>query len=213
MHWQTVTPQLSAALERLMQEPLFASFRLVGGTALSLQLGHRVSVDIDMFTDIPYGSVDFGAIDKFLRDAFDYVWPPDHSLQAGMGQSYIIGNSQQDSIKLDLYYTDLFAWAKVVSNGIRMAAIEEIAAMKMDIVQRTGRKKDFWDIHELAERFSIREMIAFHKKRYPYNHDDALIRSNLTNFTSADDDFDPECLKGKHWELVKLDIIEMMEES
>lgn len=213
IHWQTVTGQLNTALQRLMKEPLFESFRLVGGTALSLQLGHRLSVDIDMFTDVPYGAIDFGAIDKFLRQTFAYVWPSVQSAPVGMGQSYIVGDSEKDSIKLDLYYTDPFLWDMVISNGIRMAAIEEIAAMKIDIVQRTGRKKDFWDLHELAESFSISEMIAFHKQRYPYAHDEALIRTNLTNFNAADNDFDPECLKGKYWELVKLDIVEMMDES
>ncbi|MGB3452693.1 MAG: nucleotidyl transferase AbiEii/AbiGii toxin family protein [Moheibacter sp.] len=40
---------------------------MVGGTALSLQLGHRTSVDIDLFSDLEYGSIDFKVIDTFLK--------------------------------------------------------------------------------------------------------------------------------------------------
>ena len=58
-------------LKRLMDEPAFNGLRLVGGTALSLQLGHRVSVDIDLFSDCDYGSIDFGiaivTISSFLH--------------------------------------------------------------------------------------------------------------------------------------------------
>ncbi len=51
-------------------------------------------------------------------------------------------------------------------------------------------------------------MIALHKQRYPYTHDENQIRKNFTDFKNADDDFDPVCLKGKHWEIIKLDIID-----
>ena len=59
LHYDTVKPVLHMALTKLMQLPELESFRLVGGTALSLQKGHRLSVDIDMFTDSYYGSLDF----------------------------------------------------------------------------------------------------------------------------------------------------------
>ena len=145
-HWQTVTGLLKDTLQRLMAEPLFQPFRLVGGTAFSLQKGHRISVDIDLFTDAAYD-----------------------------------------------------------------ASIKEIAAMKMDVVQRSGRKKDFWDLHEMLGTYSLSEMIAFHESRYPYAHDEQMIWNNLTNFTDADNDFDPECLTGKQWEIVKLDIVESVQ--
>lgn len=73
-----------------MQEPLFAPFRLVGGTALSLQLGHRMSDDIDLFTDHEYGSIDFDAIDSYLRNQFHYVTPKIPG-PMGMGVSYMVG--------------------------------------------------------------------------------------------------------------------------
>jgi hypothetical protein len=78
----------------------------------------------------------------------------------------------------------------------------------MDLVQRGGRKKDFWDINEFTSEFSFEKMLALHKKRYPYSHNSALIKQNFTNFSSADQDFDPICLRGNYWELIKLDIIE-----
>jgi hypothetical protein len=56
-------------------------------------------------------------------------------------------------------------------------------------------------------------MIELHKTRYPYNHDEGLIRANFTNFTIADDDFDPICLKGKYWELIKYDFVHAIQQS
>lgn len=82
--------------------------------------------------------------------------------------------------------------------------------MKIEVVQHGGRKKDFWDIHALLDNYTIEHMIELHKERYPYSHNATLIKNNLTNFVSADDDFDPVCLWGKHWEVIKLDLIEIM---
>ena len=82
--------------------------------------------------------------------------------------------------------------------------------MKMDVIMRNGRKKDFWDVHELLEDYSLDKMLDLHKKRYAYSHDRNLIISKLTDFRLADDDFEPNCLKGKHWELIKLDLIDLV---
>lgn len=51
-----------------MVADVFSDFRLVGGTALSLLRGHRMSIDIDLFTDAEYGTINFEAIDLFLRE-------------------------------------------------------------------------------------------------------------------------------------------------
>lgn len=213
LYWNSVTPLLQSALHQLMNAPLFSPFRLVGGTSLSLQLGHRISVDIDLFTDAPYGTINFEALDSYLRSAFTYVTPPDN-MPVGMGRPYFIGNSVEDAIKLDLYYTtDPFFQPELVKENIRMATIEEIIAMKIDVIQRGGRKKDFWDLHEIMDNYDIRQMIALHEERYPYTHDEAAIKANFTNFSDADNDFEPNCLRGKFWELIKLDIIQELEKS
>lgn len=207
LHYETVSPQLTSYLNTLMSAKEFECFRLVGGTALSLQLGHRVSVDIDMFTDATYGSVDFKTLEEYLKCTFGYV---DHfSLDnPAIGMSFSVGNDEESAVKVDLYYTDTYIRPALVVDNIRLATLEEIAAMKIDVVQRGGRKKDFWDIHELLSKLSINEMLELHEQRYEYGHDRNLILNKLMDFNIADEDLEPKCLRGKYWEFIREDIEE-----
>lgn len=186
----------------------FNKFRLVGGTALSLQLGHRISVDIDLFTDENYRTIDFGKIAELLEKKYGKIHQ-NHLEIIGMGKSFSLKHDSKDALKVDVYYTDPFVFPMIETDGIRMASLEEISAMKLEILLNGGRKKDFWDLHELLERFTFKEMISFHSKRYysdeTYNH----WKSCLHNFTKADLDADPECLRGKFWDLIKLDLLEI----
>ncbi|WP_134091900.1 nucleotidyl transferase AbiEii/AbiGii toxin family protein [Olivibacter sp. XZL3] len=208
LYWNTVNDLLRQTLLTLMQAPILADFRLVGGTALSLHLGHRMSVDIDLFTDGNHGSVDFEAVDQYLLAAFPFVQGDIGGLP-GFGRSYLIGNSPEDHIKLDVYYSqEKFIWPLVELEGVRLASLEDIIAMKVDVVSRGGRKKDFWDIHELMGKYLLSQMLLFHEERHPYVHDRNQIISNFENFKRADEDFDPICLRGKYWEFIKDDIIE-----
>ena len=210
MYWNTVEGLLKNTLVLFMNAPEFSMFRLVGGTGLSLQLGHRISIDIDLFTDAPYNSVDFDVLDNFLLKQFSYV-DTTFGMLPGLGRSYLVGKDMNNAVKLDIYYTDDFVQPPVVLENIRMATIEEIIAMKVDVIARQGRKKDFWDLHELLNNYTIEQMIALHVQRYPYSHDEHLIRENFVDFSLADDDFDPFCLRGKYWELIKLDFIEALQ--
>ncbi|MEI6755254.1 MAG: nucleotidyl transferase AbiEii/AbiGii toxin family protein [Paludibacter sp.] len=210
VYYNTVSTRLLSTLLFLMKSGEFTMFRLVGGTSLSLQLGHRESVDIDLFTDSAYDSVDFSAIDKLLKQNFSYVDTFDTEV-IGMGKSYYIGDSANHCVKLDLFYTDTFIRPIIQIDELRLAGLEEIIAMKIDVVARIGRKKDFWDIHELLDEFSIQKMLDLHEERYPYAHNREEIVKNFTNFKNADLDFNPICLKGKYWELIKLDIVEKIQ--
>jgi hypothetical protein len=188
---------------------LLSDFRLVGGTSLSLQAGHRRSDDIDLFTDAQYGSVDFNSIIKWLRKNFNYLSSTD-AVNNVPGISCFTGSSETDCIKLDLYYTETFIRPSVNSMKIRLATMEDIAAMKLDMIADGGRKKDFWDIHELLDHFSLEMLISFHSEKYPWSDSNRVIEG-LTNFERADEMEDPVCLKGKVWELIKLDLEEIVE--
>jgi hypothetical protein len=207
LQWNTVSPLLKDSLFTLMKCDGLSDHRLVGGTALSLYLGHRMSIDIDLFTDQPYGSIDYSVIEMYLQTNFPFVRKSSHGL-IGMGSSYIVGDSEENNVKLDIYYTDEFIMPAHLEDGIRLATIQEIAAMKIDIVHRGGRKKDFWDIHEMLGSISLQEMINFHKQRHPYTHNEAEILVRMIDFSEADHDYDPTCLKGKYWELIKYEISE-----
>ncbi|UQB68961.1 nucleotidyl transferase AbiEii/AbiGii toxin family protein [Epilithonimonas zeae] len=203
LFFSTVSPELKSALEIVMNAEILKPFRLVGGTSLSLQLGHRISIDIDLFTDANYGSIDFGEIEEFLKTKFSFI--KFSSELTSFGKSYFVGNSQDNAVKLDIFYSDPFIDNELLLDDIRMASLKDIAAMKIEVIQNGGRKKDFWDLHELLEHFSLNEMLEFNKKRYPFSHDFDLIIKNFTNFEIADDDFDVLCLKGKYWEIIKSD--------
>ena len=205
LHYETVSDLLKTSLIKLMHLEEFKTFKLVGGTALSLQIGHRLSVDIDLFTDEPYASIDFKQLEEVLKIHFEYV----DSLSIpiiGMGKSFFIGDSTTNAIKLDVYYTDKFNYAPLILDAIRLVAIEDIIAMKMDVILQNGRKKDFWDIHALLPFFTPEEIFSFHEKRNPYTHDSKLLKQKVIDFELAENDFNPICLQQKHWELVKLDI-------
>lgn len=150
-----------------MQQEAFGPFRLVGGTALSLHLGHRMSIDIDLFSDRDYGTLDFQKLEADLAKNHAYFSKSNEGL-IGMGRSYLLGGNENDAIKLDIYYTEPFIQAPHTEDGIRLATVAEIAAMKMDLIHRGGRKKDFWDIHEILETLSLETIIALHQQRHPY---------------------------------------------
>jgi predicted nucleotidyltransferase component of viral defense system len=210
-YYNTVNPALKETLHIIMNAKEFEAFRLVGGTALSLQIGHRMSVDIDLFSDLPYGKINFKAIDDFIENTFPF-FSHNKEMPSALGKSYLVGSNIQNSIKLDIFYTDEFIQPFLLIDNIRMATVEEIIAMKIDIIQRGARKKDFWDLHELLDQYSIDEMLDFHLQRYPYNHEPKLILKNFVDFLSAEDDFNPICLKGKYWVFIKEDIERVISE-
>jgi hypothetical protein len=91
-----------------------------------------------------------------------------------------------------------------------MATVDDIVAMKVDVISRGGRKKDFWDLHELLNDYTLQEMLKLHKKRTEFTHDEAQIRRSFLDFTKADEEYDPICLRGKYWEFIKEDFEELV---
>jgi len=210
LHYHTITPSVQAMLSLMMNHSMFDPFVLVGGTNVSLRYGHRKSIDIDMFTDANYDSIDFSKIDSFFKNQFAYCSYGDDAQIVGMGKSYFAGHSIQDAVKVDLFYTDPFIRPVEQIDKIRMAGIEDIIAMKVEVISIGGRKKDFWDLHLFLDDFSVEQMIALHKERYPRSHCADDMSGHFVDFDKADNDPDPDCLQGKMWEMIKLDFIDLI---
>lgn len=83
--------------------------------------------------------------------------------------------------------------------------------MKLEAVINRGSKKDYWDLHEILDYYTLIEILELYRKKYPYNTLENLAE-NLLLFDRAEDDFDPICLKGKYWDLVKWDIENIVNE-
>jgi hypothetical protein len=209
LYLNTVSDLLWSSLKQLMSMKEFDSFRIAGGTSLSLQLGHRKSIDIDLFTDTAYGSLDFNQLEEALLKTFPFVELLTVEV-VGMGKSYFIGNNENDLVKLDLFYTAPFVFPCIIEQNIRFSSIEEVAAMKFEVIGQGGRKKDFWDVHELLEKFTLEEMLNFYLKRNPYGYSKAELLAQIVDFSVAEHDFTPNCCHDKDWEIIKLDFEDLV---
>lgn len=82
LHYETVSPLLKETLQKLVNSPIFKDFTLIGGTCLSLQLGHRRSIDIDLFTDIDYGTMNTKALNSNHREVNRQYYPTEQLRQS-----------------------------------------------------------------------------------------------------------------------------------
>ena len=203
------SPLLLECLRKIMTNKAFDNHYLVGGTALALQRGHRISIDIDMFTNALYGEMNTGELKKALVEMFPYTENLERLDETLMVYSLYVGNSSDDCIKLDICYDDSPIFPLVHIDGIRMVSEKDIAAMKLNcIAQDRQRKKDFWDIHDLLETYSIEDMVSFALKRYPWTLTLDKIINGFKRLPSLNDYTEIRCLKGKYWEFVVEDLIE-----
>ncbi|WP_308199198.1 nucleotidyl transferase AbiEii/AbiGii toxin family protein [Chitinophaga sedimenti] len=111
------------------------------------------------------------------------------------GLYLFIGENEETAIKTDILYWDApFLYPVVEEDGVRLAAIEDIAAMKLDAISRGGRKKDFWDLSDILEMFDINELLAIYRRKYPWFEISDVI-NGLSDFRIADEMPDPICFK------------------
>lgn len=108
LHYETVSPLLKETLQKLVNSPIFKDFTLIGGTCLSLQLGHRRSIDIDLFTDIDYGTMNTKEMKEFIQRSFPYSENTDSLDTSALGYTLYMGDSPIDKIKVDFFYTEKF---------------------------------------------------------------------------------------------------------
>lgn len=205
------SPLLMECLRKIMANKAFDNHYLVGGTALALQRGHRISIDIDMFTNALYGEMNTEEIKKVLIEMFPYTENLERLDETLMVYSLYVGNSSNDCVKLDICYDESPVFPLVQIDGIRMVSEKDIAAMKLNaIAQDRQRKKDFWDIHDLLETYSIEDMVSFALKRYPWSLTLNKIIDGFKRIPLLNDYTEIRCLKGKYWEFVSEDLMEQI---
>lgn len=195
LHLGTIEPKTLELLRRLQSLSIFEHSRLVGGTALALQLGHRKSIDLDMF-----GSIE--ATSEEIQDACRNAGELEISKTSKNINIYWV-----DGIKVDCvnYPYEWLEECKVL-DGLRLASVNEIAAMKISAIINRGTKKDFIDLHFLLKEMSLNQILDLYDKKYPDGSRFIAIKS-LTYFEDAESDPMPYMFNDVTWDDVKGSII------
>ena len=199
LHYETVEPGTLAVLKRLMGLKALEQFALVGGTALALRYGHRVSVDLDLFTD---GEMDVPAIRAALAEEFggEFVFEDDQ--QAKWAVFCFIQGVKVDIVRFPhARIADL-----VVEDGIRMYDDVDIGPMKIEAMLHRAQKKDFWDLEQLLRVHGLQELLDNHRRKYPKNTIMISIPRALGYFEDAEESEEPKALNGLTWQEVKRSI-------
>ena len=194
LQYGTIEPRTLEVLRILMAMPELDTFYLVGGTALSLYYGHRLSVDLDLFS-----TTDFHT--EILLPVMERTFPDfNYSRPTPIGIFGFIGNIKVDFIR---YHYHSMMGTPYLENGIRLMSIEDIMAMKVAAILKRAVKKDFWDIAELLDHYTMDELINCYNQKYPNQQLLISIPQALTYFSDAEDSEEPVSLKRQTWTDVK----------
>jgi predicted nucleotidyltransferase component of viral defense system len=171
------------------------NFSLVGGTALSLLYGHRKSNDLDLFSDKPFKNE---KIINILKSRFGKKFTMEEK-PPRFGIFCFI-----DEIKIEIIHQPhpLIRSQQTIDN-VQLYSIEDIIAMKVQAILGRGKKKDFWDIAELLNHYSVADFIRFHKEKYATQNLLITVPQALTYFADAEESEDPVSLKSQTWKGVQ----------
>ena len=159
LHKETVDASTLELLKQLMADKRLEDFILVGGTALSLQMGHRISVDVDLFINRDFESEELREyLERTYHIETDYL-------------AFATVKGEIEGVQVDCI-AHSYPWIRpfVEEEGIRLSSIEDICAMKLNAIAGNGtRIKDFVDVAYLSSLFSLRQMLSFYEEKYHAN--------------------------------------------
>lgn len=193
LHKETVQPGTLELIKKLQAEPDLKEFYLVGGTALALQIGHRISDDIDLFTTHAFDS---NQLAEYLEKNFQMAI---HYIHKNTLKGFI------DNVLVDLITHNYErVEPEIEIDGVKMLSKADIAAMKVNAITGNGtRIKDFIDLYFLLKEFSFQQIIEFYRKKYNQRNDFHAVKS-LTFFEDIDAASWPKMLLEKNLTLKKI---------
>jgi predicted nucleotidyltransferase component of viral defense system len=200
LHYKTVNTKTLELLNKIQSVDIFKNLRLVGGTSLALQIGHRESIDLDFFGELN--------IDKFeILSALNNLGTVETKQSTKNINIFSV-----NEIKVDIVNYP-YPWLEKthLEDNIKLAGKSDIAAMKLSAITGRGSKKDFIDLYFLLQEYTLMEMIKFYEQKY---HDGStfLVLRSLAYFDDADQEPIPKMLKIVDWHKVKKVITEKLKE-
>ncbi len=167
---------------------------LAGGTALALQLGHRISVDFDFFTPQDFNPRTFvselSRLGSFKEE------------QASKGT--VLGSFKGIKFSLFHYVSPLIFKTKKYCS-LELADIRDIAAMKIDAISSRGAKRDFVDVYFICKAgYTLKDLLSFYDRKYGKLASNLVhIKKSLVYFEDAEPEKMSRMLKARSWEEIK----------
>ncbi|MGB9776456.1 MAG: nucleotidyl transferase AbiEii/AbiGii toxin family protein [Anaerolineae bacterium] len=195
MFIQALPPIVRANLALVAQTSLAEKFYLAGGTAVALHLGHRRSYDLDFF--IPERDFPPALLRQELAPLGSLV-----VLHESAGT--FVGTLNGGQISFFIYpYPMLEPFIEI--EGIRIAALSDLAAMKLEAISSRGTKRDFIDLYQICQSaIPLREVIRLFERKYAgVRYSMVHILKSLQYFEDAEPDPMPEMLVPCRWGQVK----------
>lgn len=196
LHYATIYPETLRLLREIQSIEYLKKHFLVGGTSLALQIGHRISVDLDLFAHH----------DTNVSEVIDHI--------SHLGRIRIVNQSKRilnlfiGDVKVDFVsYRYHYLNPPIEKDNLRLASIEDIAAMKISAITGRGSKKDFVDLFFLLKSITLPEIMDLFKMKYPESTD-FLVYKSLCYFEDADIEPMPKMLKEVDWQFVKSSLVE-----
>ncbi|HEY5370609.1 MAG TPA: nucleotidyl transferase AbiEii/AbiGii toxin family protein [Hanamia sp.] len=191
LHYETIDSATLELLKQLQSIQLFEQLRLVGGTALALQLGHRKSIDLDLFGNIDSDVLEINNVLSRLGDITQ------------LRDSTNIHIYLVNGIKVDIV-NYAYPWLSQILqfDELRIATYEDIAAMKIAAITGRGTKKDFIDLYFLLKEFGLDKMMNLYQRKYKDGSVFMALKS-LVYFDDAEKDEMPNMLVNVDWREVK----------
>lgn len=198
LHYETIDTDTLVILQKLQELPELRETRLVGGTSLALQLGHRKSIDLDLFGSIQADS-------ESLFESIVTLFDDTKALSYGKNINSLLVNG----IKVDcVNFPHQWLESPVETDGIRLAAIPDIAAMKIRAICNRGTKKDFIDLYQLLKTYRMTDILSLYKAKFPKDSEFIAIKS-MTYFEDAEKDPYPTMLDNSaDWQTMKQSILQ-----
>ena len=197
---QTIQPDTLELLKAISAQLEVKELRLVGGTALALQYGHRQSVDLDFFGRLPEDKDEL--IDVVRRVGEVTV----------LNRSKIILQMVVNQVKVDFVDYSRYPWIDepIIGDGFVLASDKDIAAMKINAIMGRGTRKDFIDLYALLQHYSLPQIMDFYRQKYPeFSEYRALL--SMTYFDDAEMQDMPLMFIETPWEAMKTSIIQAVE--
>lgn len=191
LSYKVVEPHTLELLKKLSQETFLSKARLVGGTALALQYGHRMSIDLDFFGDIENDS-------ETIRETLSDIGSLSIIKETTNIKIYLVNGIKVDFVNYKYPWID----SVVEEDGLHLASPKDIAAMKINAVEGRGTKKDFIDMYFLLQHYTLKEILTFYAEKYPENSQFRALMS-LSYFEDAENELTPKMFVNIGWDDMK----------